>query len=279
MIQDYLFFTGINILLAWSVYIILMSGSLSFANGGFMAMGAYGAGVMTTRYGWPLWAAVPAAAVLAGLFGSLVSLPALRTRGVYLILVTIGISYCMVIAIESVEFLGGVQGLGGLVGTEPWHVGAVVVATGLGLSLVSRTPLQRILDAVREDEHVAASLGVNVIFVKAATFGIGAALAVVAGALYAHYLMFIRPEHFNIIVSLFMVLYVILGGVNNFWGSALGATLMTLLPEFIRALAEWRPTVFGLLVVLLLLIRPQGLLSFRALTAKAGSRAAVEEER
>ncbi|HEY8578681.1 MAG TPA: branched-chain amino acid ABC transporter permease, partial [Beijerinckiaceae bacterium] len=228
-----------------------------------------GAGLMTTRYGWPLWAAVPAAAALAGVFGALVSLPALRTRGVYLILVTVGISYCMVIAIESMEFLGGVQGLGGLVGTEPWHVGAVVAATGLGLWLVSKTPLQRILDAVREDEHVAASLGVNVTFVKAATFGLGAALAAVAGALYGHYLIFIRPEHFNIIVSLFMVLYVILGGVNNLWGAALGAALMTLLPEFIRVLAEWRPTVFGVIIVLLLLVRPQGLLAFRSLTAKA----------
>ncbi|MDB5571804.1 MAG: branched-chain amino acid abc transporter, permease protein [Hyphomicrobiales bacterium] len=272
MMQDYLFFAGINILLAWSVYIILMSGSLSFANGGFMAVGAYASGLMTTRYGWDLWLAIPASAALAGLFGALISLPALRTRGVYLILVTIGVSFCMVVAIESTELLGGVQGLGGLVGTEPWHVGALVLAVGACLWLVSYTPLQRILDAVREDEHVAGALGVNATYVKVVTFGVGAALAAAAGALYGHYLIFIRPEHFNIMISLFMVLYVILGGVNNLWGAALGAALMTLVPEFIRVLAEWRPTVFGVLIVLLLLVRPEGILAFRTVTARAGKR-------
>jgi branched-chain amino acid transport system permease protein len=272
MIQDYLLFTGINILLAWSVYIILLSGSLSFANGGFMALGAYASGFLTTRYAWDLWLAIPVAALLAALFGALVALPALRTRGVYLILVTIGISLCMGVAIESSDALGGVKGMGGLVGTEPWHVGVLVVIVGLFLLMVSYTPLQRILDAVREDEHVARSLGINTTYVKVVTFGAGAALAATAGALYAHYLIFIRPEHFNVMMSLFMVLYVILGGVNNLWGAAVGATLMTLVPEFIRGMAEWRPTVFGILIILLLLVRPQGLLAFRTRTARAGRR-------
>lgn len=272
MIQDYLLFTGINILLAWSVYIILLAGSLSFANGGFMALGAYASGYLTTHYGLGLWLAIPISAALAAAFGVLVSLPALRTRGVYLILVTIGISLCMGVAIESTDALGGVRGMGGLVGTEPWHVGVLVVGVGLFLLFVSLTPLQRVLDAVREDEMVARALGINTTYVKVVTFGAGAALAAATGALYAHYLMFIRPEHFNVMMSLFMVLYVILGGVNNLWGAAVGATLMTLVPEFIRGMAEWRPTVFGVLIVLLLLVRPEGLLSFRTRTARAGRR-------
>jgi branched-chain amino acid transport system permease protein len=269
MIQDYLFFTGINILLAWSVYIILLSGSLSFANGGFMAFGAYGAGVLTTKFGWPLWSAIACATVGAGICGALISLPALRTRGVYLILVTVGISLCTGAILESTDYLGGVMGMGGLVGAEPWHVAALVVAVGIALWLLSYTPLQRILDAVREDEHIAASLGINTAYVKVVTFGIGAGLAAAAGGLYAHYLIFIRPEHFSVLISLFMVLYVILGGVNNLWGAAIGASLMTLVPEFIRMLADWRPTVFGVMIVLLLLVRPEGLLAFRTISARA----------
>jgi branched-chain amino acid transport system permease protein len=266
---DYLVFSSINILLAWSVYIILLSGSLSFANGGFMAIGAYLSGVCTVKLGWPLWLAVATAAIVTALFGVGVGLPALRTRGVYLILVTVGIAFCVRVAVESTDYIGGVQGLGGLVGTELWHIAALVVGVGFCLWLLARTPLQRILDAVREDEAVARSLGVNTVYVKVMTFGIGAALAAAAGALYGHHMIFITPDHFSILVSVFIVLYVILGGVNNFWGPAVGAVLMTLVPEFIRVLASWRPTVFGLLIIGLLLVRPEGILSFRTPTARA----------
>lgn len=269
MTGDYLIFTGINVLLAWSVYVTLLSGSLSFANGGFMALGAYGAGVLTTKFGWPLWPAMAAAALVIAVFGALISLPALRTRGVYLILVTVGISLTVGIVIESTPYVGGVRGMSGLTGTELWDVSAMVMAVGLLLWLLGRTPLQRILDAVREDELVARALGINVVLIKVAMFALGAALAAAAGALYGHYMVFIRPEHFNIMISIFVVLYVILGGVNNFWGPAVGATLMTLIPEFFRVLADWRPTVFGLLIVVLLLIRPEGLLTFRTPTARA----------
>ena len=135
--------------------------------------------------------------------------------------------------------------------------------------LLSRTPLQRILDATREDELVARSLGINTVYVKVIAFGTGAALAAVAGGLYAHYMYVINPEHFGILVSVYVVLYVIMGGVNNMWGPPLGAAVMTLLPEMIRGLQAWRPIVFGVVIVVLLLVRPEGLLPFRSATARA----------
>jgi branched-chain amino acid transport system permease protein len=270
MTNDYLIFTGLNILLAWSAYVILMSGSLSFANGAFMALGAYGSGVLTVKFGWPLLAAMPVAAVGTALVAVLLSLPALRTRGVYLILVTIGISLCLRAVLESTSYIGGVRGLSGLTGTELWHIAVLIVAVGLLLWWTSRSPLQRVLDAVREDESVARSLGINTVFVKAAMFGIGAAIAALAGALYAHHMVFVRPENFDILVSIYIVLYVILGGTNNLWGPMLGAAAMTLLPELLRVLSDWRPMLFGVLVVLMLLVRPQGLLSFRTRSVRAG---------
>ncbi|MBL8665690.1 MAG: branched-chain amino acid ABC transporter permease [Phycisphaerae bacterium] len=268
MIQDYLFFTGINILLAWSVYVVLLTGNLSFAQGAFMAIGCYAAGIMTTRYGVPLAVAVPAAMLLSSAAAVLVGFPALRVRGIYLILVTVGVTFCVRIALENVAYTGGVEGLKGMSGTRLWHLGAAIAAVGLLLFLLSRSPLQRILDAVREDDRVAASLGVNLTYVKLLAFGAGAAIAGLAGALYGHYLIFVRPDNFDILVSIFVVLYVILGGVNNMWGPLLGATVMTLLPEFIRALQDWRPTMFGVAIVVMLLLRPEGLLKFRQPSAR-----------
>jgi branched-chain amino acid transport system permease protein len=268
VIEDYVVFTGVNIVLAWSVYVILLAGSLSFANGGFMAIGAYVSGVLTVKFGLPLIPAAALAGAAAGIFGLLVGFPALRTRGIYLMLVTVGVAVSVKAAIESIDYVGGIQGFGGMVGTTEWHVVALVVGVGLGLWLLSRSPLQRILDAVREDELVAASLGINVTYVKLVCFGVGAFLAAVAGSYYSHYLIHVTPDQFGIVLSVFIVLYAVLGGTNNMWGPPLGATIMTLLPEFVRGLASWRPTAFGLVILVLLLIRPDGLLAFRTATSR-----------
>ncbi len=268
MIQDYVMQTGINILLAWSVYIILLSGSLSFANGGFMAIGAYVSAVLTVKFGIPLILAAALAGAAAFLFGIVVAYPALRTRGLYLILVTVGITASIKVMIESIDYVGGIQGFTGMSGASPWHVVTLVLVVGAALWLISHSRLQRMLDAVREDELVAASLGINVVHLKVACFGAGAFIAAVAGSFYAHYLLFVRPEDFGILPSVFIVLYVVLGGMNNLWGPPVGATIMTLVPEFTRGLAQWRPTVFGILIVLLLLVRPDGLLPFRVPTER-----------
>ncbi len=270
MIEDYVVFTGVNMLLAWSVYIILLSGSLSFANGGFMAIGAYVSGVLTVKFEVPLGLAAAVAGLAAGVFGLLVGFPALRTRGIYLILVTVGITVSVKAAFESIDYVGGIQGFGGMAGSSPWHVVAVVILVGGVLWILSRSPLQRVLDAVREDEMVASSLGINIVHVKLVCFGIGAFLAAVAGSFYAHYMLFVIPDQFGILLSVFVVLYAILGGTNNIWGPPLGAAIMTLAPELVRGLASWRPTAFGVIIVLLLLVRPDGLLAFRVPTVRGG---------
>lgn len=268
MIADHLFFTGINVLLAWSVYIVLMTGSLSFAQGTFMALGCYAAGVLTVNFGWHLLPATLVGAVFAALVAAVVGWPALRLRGVYLILVTIGITFCGRVLLENVEYVGGVAGFGGMAGASHVAVLATVAVVGAALFWLSRSPLQRTFDAVREDDRVAASLGINVPVVRLMGFAGGAFVAGIAGSLFGHYMSFVRPESFDILLSVYVVLYVVLGGVNNMWGALLGATVMTLLPEYFRVLAEWRPTVFGLAILLMLLFKPQGLLSFRSLSSR-----------
>lgn len=268
MIADYAFFAGLNILLAWSVYVILLSGTMSFGNGAFMAAGAYFAGICTVKFGLPFEVGLLAAALGCLVFGVLVGFPALRTRGIYLIMVTIGLAFCVKVAAENIPYIGGVRGLRGMFGTTLWHVWIAVVVVGAALWVFSRSPTQRVLDAVREDEDVASALGINVVYVRLVAFAAGAMLAGFAGGLYGHYMVFVAPDHFSILISVFVVLYVILGGVNNMWGPVVGALLMTLIPEFVRGLAEWRTAFFSLLLVLLLLVRPDGLLTFRTRTVR-----------
>lgn len=274
MIADHLFFAGVNVLLAWSVYVVLLTGSLSFAQGAFMALGCYASGVLTVKFGWPLVPACLASACGVALVAALVGYPALRLRGIYLILVTLGITFCVRVLIENVKYVGGVGGFGGMAGSTLMHVGVAVAVVGALLLWLARSPLQRICDAVREDDRVAASLGIPVTTVRLIGFAAGAAIAAVAGALYGHYMNFVRPETFDVVLSIYVVLYVVLGGVNNLWGPLLGAAVMTLLPEYFRVLADWRPSVFGAAILVMLLFRPQGLLAFRTITVRARARAA-----
>lgn len=237
-----------------------------------MAIGCYAAGYMTTQLGMPFWPATLLAAALTAAFAALVGFPALRLRGIYLILATLGITFCVRVLIENLEFLGGIGGFGGMLGVDLSSVAIAVALVGALLLWVSFSPLQRIFDAVREDERVASSLGINVTAVRLISFAAGASIAAIAGALYGHYMSFVRPESFDVLLSIYVVLYVVLGGVNNMFGPLLGAVIMTLLPEYFRVLAEWRPTVFGLAVLVMLLFRPDGLLSFRLRTASVQTR-------
>ncbi len=270
---DNVVFTGVNIILAWGVYLSLMTGTLSFAMAAFWAIGAYVSGVLTVNFGVPFFPAALAGTAACFVAGLIVGFPALRVRGLYLMLVTTGVTFSVQVGLENIEYVGGVQGIRGLQGTTAGIVAGSVVAIGGAFWILSRTPLQRIFDAAREDESVAASLGINIVFVRVAGFAMGAALAGYAGALYGHYVFFIAPEHFGILQSVFFALFVVLGGVNNLWGPILGAVIITLLPEVAREFGSWFAEIrqlffFGVLVVLLL-FRSQGVLGFRSVSVKS----------
>jgi len=274
---DLIFFTCDNILLAWSVYAILMTGNLSFAQAGFMSVGCYVAGLVTTKFGFPLWAAMFAAMVVGATMAAVIGYPALKIRGIYLILVTTGVTFSVRVALENWSYAGGAGGLSGMTGVDETHAVTAVFLVGLFLWIVSRSPLQRVLDVVREDDQLACALGVDITYVKVIAFAFGAAIASLAGALYGHYMVFVRPSSFDILVSITVALYVILGGVNNLWGPAVGAAIMTLLPEFIRPLQSWRPTFFGVAIIIMLLVRPDGLLPFRTVSARWNKREDTDE--
>ena len=275
MSADLLFFCCINILLAWSVYAVMTTGVLSFAAAAFMAVGCYTSGLLSVKAGWPMWASLPAGAAVSALASLPIGIPTLRLRGVHFILATIGVTISMQVVLENIEFVGGSTGFGGMTGATPTHAVVAVIVIGLILTFIAFSPLQRILDAVREDSRVADSLGVNSVYVRVAAFAAGSAIAGYAGGLYGHYLVFVRPDSFGIQVAIFSTFYVILGGSRNPWGPALGAVVLTLLPEYFTVLREWRPTVFGLAIILIILLRPSGILFFRLPTSRLRARSAA----
>jgi branched-chain amino acid transport system permease protein len=264
MLSDYqqtlLLLTGINVLLGWSAYLPLATGQLSLGNAGFMAVGAYAASLLTVQPRWPLLPALVAGALLAGALGLLVGFPALRLRGIYLAIATLGFGEIVRTFFLNFEPTGGPMGMRGMSGTTPGLVWAWVGLCGLGLFALAHSRLGLALDAVHDDEVAAELSGLDITALKVGAFGAGAALAGLGGGLYAHYILFIEPGTFNFLESITMILFVLLGGMRTFWGTLIGAAVFTILPDLLRGLQDWRGAFFGALLVAILIVRPWGLL-------------------
>jgi branched-chain amino acid transport system permease protein len=250
---------GINMLLAWSLWLTVVTGQLSLGHSAFMAVGAYAASVCTVKWALPLAVALPAGALLAGLAGAVFGFPALRLRGLYLAIASIGFVFLVAVAVENWPWLGGRLGLSGMMGAEAPLVWAVAAATAVLVALLERSRLMLAMRAVRESEAAAAAIGIDVTAIRLIGFSLGAALAGLAGGLWAHYIIFIEPRHFDIVRSFDIVLYVVLGGTGVWWGPALGAAAMTLLPVWVRPLADWREVAFAVALIYVMGARPQGL--------------------
>jgi branched-chain amino acid transport system permease protein len=269
---------GINMLLALGLYFTLATGQFSVGHGGFMAVGAYAASVLTVNFAWPLVPAVLCGALAAFAVGVLIGLPVLRFSHLYLAMATFGFGEIVRSVFSIVDYVGGVGGMRGMSGTTSTLVLGFVLAAVAFCWLHSRSRWGLACDAIRQDEDAAAAMGVNVRMNKVIAFGVGAALTGLGGGLYAHHFYFIEPSTFGLQMSVAIILFVIFGGIESFWGAILGAALLTLLPDAFRFLKDWYLFVYGLLFVLLMIFRPQGLLDrrvLRALRSKLGARPAT----
>lgn len=252
---------GINAVLAYSVYVTLATGQLSLGNAGFMAIGAYGVAYLTVdRHVALLWAFL-AAALATGVIGVVVvGLPALRLRGIFLAMATLGFGEIVATFFTNLNATGGAQGFPGIPGMPFATIAAAALAVLCLIAWLERTRLWLVFRAVRDDEDAARFTGVPTMWIKVAAFGIGAAVAAVGGGLYAEFNYFIEPASFGFMVSALMVLSVVLGGTDNLLGPLLGALIFTLLPEYLRFLAVWRYAVYGSVLAVVLILRPRGLL-------------------
>jgi branched-chain amino acid transport system permease protein len=251
---------GILLLGALSVYIILATGQLSLGNAGFMSIGSYVASFLTVELHWPLTAALIAAALAASVIGVIVGFPALRLKGIYLAIATLGFGEMTRSFFVNFDRLGG---SGGYHGMQHVSLGYVWIWAGGSLFIVTvleRSRLWLELRAVHDDETAAGLVGLNTTLIKVGAFGFGAAVSAIAGGLFAHQYVYIEPGNFGFERSIDFVLAVILGGSTVGAGALLGSALLVLLPEWLRFLADWRLAAFGTLLILVLVVRRQGIL-------------------
>lgn len=252
-----------------------MTGYVSITQAGLMGVGAYASTLLSIRWGWPVWASMAVAPVVTALFSVFVGYPSLRVKGHYFAIVTL--AFNMVIFTVLVNFTTltrGEAGIPNIQRPEPLFglvdfddrvayyylvLVAAIVMTVLTW-LLMRSPIGRILRAIRQNENLASACGVAVWKYKLFAFVASAFYAGAAGALYAHYIGFINPETFGVAQSLDAILAVILGGTGTLFGPVLGAFAVVFLPEYLRIANDFRLIVYGLLLVVATIFMPRGAL-------------------
>jgi len=279
-----LMLVGINIVLAVSLNLVNgFTGQFSIGHAGFMAVGAYTSAMFTLKLGAPLvgsWHGLPppvahgfallmallAGGLLAAAAGWLVGLPSLRLRGDYLAIVTLGFGEIIRVLILNINAIGAARGLPGIpqYATFFWVFGSVVAVIVLARHLAQSTH-GRALFAIRDDEVAAEALGVDTTRYKVLAFVLGAFFAGVAGGLFAHFLSYLNPSSFTFIRSIEVIAMVVLGGMGSISGSVMAAVVLTLLPEALRSVKELRMVIYSLMLIVLMITRPQGLMGTREL--------------
>ena len=266
--EDVLVQLGINVILALSLYFPLSAGQLSLGQGGFMAIGAYASSWLTAALGWPWPAAFALGTAAAAAVGALVGLPALRVRGIYLVLMTMAFGEIVRVFFLNFEPTGAAQGFRGMpfVTTLPL-VAALALVVAVLAARTASSRVGRAFAAIKRDELAAEVIGIDVTRAKLVSFTVGAAVAGLAGALWAHYVQFIEPEEFGFHRSVMPFTFVVVGGIETYWGALVGAAALTLLPEWLRFLKEWRLALYGVAMLVVMVVRPQGLVDHRLVEA------------
>ena len=257
---------GILLLGALSVYIMLATGQLSLGNAAFMAIGAYVASYVSVQAMLPVTLAVFAGAIVSGAIGLLVGFPALRLKGIYLAMATLGFGEMVRSFFLNFEPMGGSLGFHGMPHVSASYIWTWAVAALAALIVIERSRIWLEMRAINDDETIAELAGLNSTAIKVGAFGVSAATAGVAGALFAHHHVYIEPGNFGFERSVDFVLAVILGGSTLAPGALVGAVLLVVLPETLRFMTDWRLAAFGALLIAVLLVRRQGLLDRALLT-------------
>jgi len=269
---------GIYVVLGLGLNVLVgMTGLLNLGYAAFFAIGAYTVAILTApqfNIGWSFWAALPIGVVLATLTGVLLSLPVLRMRGDYLAIVTLGFGEIIRILAKCdalIDFTGGPRGVRAVAGPELFGVSLastlhfmylILLGIVLAIFVISRlqnSRLGRAWMAMREDEDVAQAMGIYTLKYKVEAFAISAAFAGLGGVIFASRNKFTGPEDFTLLVSINVLCLVIIGGMGSIPGVLVGALVLKGLPEVLRQLSDYRMLAFGALLVIMMILRPEGL--------------------
>jgi branched-chain amino acid transport system permease protein len=284
---------GINITLAVSLNLINgFTGQFSIGHAGFMAIGAYTSAFVTVQFGDRVRAALrflpdfandgallllalAFGALLAAAAGFFVGVPSLRLRGDYLAIVTLGFGEIIRVWILNIDAVGGARGYSGIPKLANFFW--IYLFAAITIAVVYRivhSSFGRTLIAIREDEIAAEAMGVNTTRSKVISFVVSSAMAGVAGGLFGHYLMYIHTNSFTFLRSIEIIIMIVIGGLGSITGSVLGAMLFIGLTEGLREFSQYRMVLFSLLLIIIMIVRPQGLLGHRELSFFLGRRRA-----
>jgi len=254
------FSVGVHALLALSIWLTLSCGLLSLANAAFMGVGAYVSALLTLHLDWSFGSVLLAGGIAPTLVALIIGAPVLRLSGVYLAMATLAFGEVVRITVLNLEITGGPEGLNGIpLATEGWHIALILAVTVYGLARLRRSKVGRAFEAIKEDEVAARLMGINVDRYKLLAFSLGAFIAGVAGALNAHFTFFISPREYGFENAVDILTMAVLGGTSSLIGPMLGASILTLLPELLRSLQDFRSLVNGAVLVLVVLFLPKGL--------------------
>ncbi len=272
--QSLIAFVGINGLLALSVYATLSCGQLSLANAGFMAVGAYAAALLTVKAQAPFVVVLAASALLPAIIAVPLGLPVLRLRGVFLAIATIGFGEVVRLFFVNWDYTNGALGLVAI--PQRTALWTIFLALALALFVLARIRGSRFgyaLEAIREDETAARTMGIDTTGHKLAMFVLGAALAGLAGGLEAHFTFMVAPGGYGFGRVVEMLVQAVVGGTAAFFGPVVGAAFLTALPEVLRELGArlgfapgpFRLFLNGAILLLVVLFLPNGLVSLAGL--------------
>ncbi len=272
-LMNVMVFVGIHTMLAVALNLLLgYAGQISLGQAGFFGLGAYLSGILTTMFNLNPWLAMFVSASVVATIAFGIGFPVLKLKGHYLAMATLGLGIIMYIVFnEAVEYTGGPSGLSGIpnlsIGgfvfdndVKNFYLiwGFTLVVMLLSLNLV-HSRIGRALRAIHDSEVAAKVMGVNARLLKVQVFALSACISAIAGSLYAHTMTFVAPSSFGFNFSIELVTMVIIGGLASIYGSLLGAALLTLLPEILRAFQDYDIVVYGLLLVVMTMFMPGGL--------------------
>ena len=281
---------GVHTILGLSAYVVMLTGQLSLAQAGFFAIGAYVAGMLTVLAGFHIVPAMLVGALLAGLMAFIVGFPALRVKGLMLVIATLAFGEFVRLFFFNFDYQISKGGITvGPLGGEGFRqirffpengwtsldvmlfVWAVVITVMAALWWMDRSRAGAVLRAVGEDELAAQSAGINLTVVKVAAMTAGGFIAGLGGGIYAHYTTHIEHLNFGVILATFAIAYPILGGLSNVFGTLAAVIFIQgVLVEGLRFMGDWRNLLFGALIVLAMNVRPRGLFDERAMALLRG---------
>ena len=257
----------LNVIFAYAVYWPLVAGQLNLGVAAFVGIGAYLAAYVSNEYGMSPYLASIAAGLVTFSVALIIAVPVLRTKGIYLALATFAFGQVVQSLFLNLEVVGGAAGYPVMEYIGIMGIAMCALAVFLITAFLDRTRFGLNMVAVHDDEAVSDLFGINVRLYQALAFAIGAGFAGLGGGLYGHHFSYIEPQNYSILFSISVVLFVLLGGTQTVFGPLLGAIFFTLLPEVLRGSEEWRYAIFAMLIIVTMILRPQGLITagqFRA---------------